>query len=184
MIRSLLLVFVVLSLHQTAQAQYRRELAKEMNRLDADVSLVVRRSLDYLPIWSENSDTVYVNILDKWYAWAVRASLVETEIRGVRGGWNQVELLEPVSQNTIDGFELDGYMKQVKGDTLDKIEATIEYEGFISTLIIKINGKEYYRQKSGGEEYMFPRISIAKRNCSFPFSRFASSYMNNRPLQI
>ncbi|MCR9172562.1 MAG: hypothetical protein NXI10_08730 [bacterium] len=167
MTRSLLIIFLAVSIHHSAQAQYRRDLGKEMDRLDADVALVLRRSLDYLPIWSENSDTIYVNVLDQWYAMALRASLVETEIRGVPGGFNQVELLEPVSSETIASFQLDNYMRHVRGDTLDNIEATLTTQGFSSILTINVNGKEFYRQQSVGEEYLFPVISPDKKYVAF-----------------
>lgn len=158
----------MLGFHPTASAQYRRDLDVEMDRLDADVALILRRSLDYMPIWSENSDTIYVNVLGKWYAMeATRASLVETTIRGAKGGWNQAELLEPVDQKTIDGFELDGYMKHVAGDTLDNIEASIDYIGFSSILTVKVDGKVFYQQQSGGEEYIFPVISPDKKYVAF-----------------
>lgn len=168
MIRFLLLLFVFLGMQFSAFAQYRRDLGKEMDRLDADVALVLRRSLDYMPIWSEDSETLYVNVLNKWFAMeATRASLVETEIRGRRGGWNQTELLEPVMQEIIDGFDLDNYMSTVRGDTLDNIEASLDFQGFSSILTIKVDGKEFYRQQSGGEEYLFPKISPDKKYVAF-----------------
>lgn len=166
--RLLLSLFLMLSMSHVASAQYRRNIDKELDRLDADIALVLRRSIDYLPIWSENSDSVYINILEKWYVLEVtRASLVETEIRGKRGGWNQNELLEPVSQEIIDGFKLDNYMSKALGDTVDNITASIDHQGLSAAITIKVNDEVFLHQQSGGELYLFPVISPDKKYVVF-----------------
>jgi len=161
-------LFLLLNFGHDSCAQYRRDIDKELDRLDADVALVVQRSIDYLPIWTENSDSVYINVLDKWYITEVtRVSLVETEIRGNRGGWNQNEILEPVSPEITNAFDLENYMSKALGDTVDNITATIDHQGLSAAITIKVDDKVFYHQQSGGELYLFPVISPDKKYVVF-----------------
>lgn len=160
MIRIIFAVAVLFGTAFSAASQYRRNLDKELDRLDTDIALILSRSLDYMPIWSDSSDAVYVNILDYWYTFNItQTSLVESEIRGKKGAWNQNELLEPIDDAIVANFELDDYMENARIAEQGNVKATIEQQGFSSILIIEVDGKEFYRQQSGGEVYLFPAIS-------------------------
>lgn len=155
-------VFVALFLTTVANVsgQYRRDINKELDRLDTDVALVLQRNFDYSPFWSDSSDAVYVSILDQWYTFHItRASLVETKIAGKLGGYNQNEILESIEAETVTNFDLDNQLELLHSTERENISVTIEQKERNSILTIEIDGEEYYQQQSQEEAYLFPTIS-------------------------
>ncbi len=160
MTRIVFLVAFLLGFIGSASAQYRRDLHKEMERLDADVALMLRRNLEFMPVWSHGSDSVYVNVQGYWYTLEIaRTSLVRTEIDGHDGGWNQNEILEPIPVSFDENRYALDLEKSMYSAEKDNIKATISKAGTTHTLLVTIDGKEYYRQESNGEALLFPRIS-------------------------
>ncbi|GAB5418092.1 MAG: hypothetical protein Crog4KO_31720 [Crocinitomicaceae bacterium] len=160
MIRIAFIVAFFFGFTGTTTAQYRRDVHKEMDRLDADVALMLRRDLEFMPVWSEGSDSIYVNVQGYWYTLEIaRTSLVKTEIDDHRGGWNQNEILETIPSAFDESIYLPDMEANIRFAEQDNIKATITQEELKSILVVEIDGGEYYRQESNREAFLFPRIS-------------------------
>jgi tetratricopeptide (TPR) repeat protein len=160
MIKIVVFVTIFLSTITNVSGQYRRDINKELDRLDTDVALVLQRTFDFMPIWSDSSNAVYVSILDQWYTYNItRASLVETTISGKLAGYNQNEILEPIEAATVANFDLDGQLAFLHSTEQDNVKVSIEQKELNSILTIEIDGEEYFKQQSQDEAYVFPSIS-------------------------
>lgn len=160
MTRILPLLFILLGIQLSASAQYRRDAAKEFERLNVKSALVLNRSLDYCPIWSQSSDTIYVNIIGDWRAFEVgRLSMIPASVQNKEVGMSNNEIVDAVDSTIIPTFDLEQCNTAPLSAEQGNIVAKIEQEGFSSHITITVDGKKYYSQRSGGEVYHSPRIS-------------------------
>lgn len=160
MIRILCFVAFLVGGTGAVSGQYRREISKEMDRLDAEVAVLLQRPPENIPVWNSNSDSIYVSLGGYWYALEVsKLSLVKTEIAGKKAGWNQNEILEPAPNH------LDGIAKLLDNENImhfhrkEHISVRITANDAGNTLSVSSNNEILYQQKSSLETYLFPSIS-------------------------